>query len=131
MVPKLILQPIVENAYIYGIKPRDTDGDISIDAEESDGRFIITVMDNGIGMDERELERIRKILEGDEIGIKNEHNWQSVGLKNVHDRIRHLYGKEYGLKISSEDMVGTSINIILPLSEEKEKVENDQDGNSG
>lgn len=123
MVPKLILQPIVENAYIHGIKPRNTDGDISIGAEESDGRFIITVMDNGIGMDERELERIRKVLEGDEIGIKNEHNWQSVGLKNVHDRIRHLYGREYGLKISSEDMVGTSINIILPLSEEKEKVE--------
>ncbi len=123
MVPKLILQPIVENAYIHGIKPRNTDGDISIGAEESDGRFIITVMDNGIGMDERELDRIRKILEGDEIGIKNEHNWQSVGLKNVHDRIRHLYGREYGLKISSEDMVGTSINIILPLSEKKEKVE--------
>lgn len=123
MVPKLILQPIVENAYIHGIKPRNTDGDISIGAEESDGRFIITVMDNGIGMDEREMERIRKVLEGDEIGIKNEHNWQSVGLKNVHDRIRHLYGREYGLKISSEDMVGTSINIILPLSEEKEKVE--------
>lgn len=116
MVPKLILQPIVENAYIHGIKPREADGDIRIDAEETEGRFIITVMDNGIGMDERGLERIRKVLAGDEIGIKNEHNWQSVGLKNVHDRIRHLYGKEYGLWINSEDMVGTMINIILPLS---------------
>lgn len=123
MVPKLILQPIVENAYIHGIKPLCSDGDISIDAEEIDGHFIITVMDNGIGMNERELERIRKILAGNEIGIKNEHNWQSVGLKNVHDRIRHLYGEEYGLQVSSTDMVGTMISIVLPLSDKKERVE--------
>lgn len=125
MVPKLILQPIVENAYIHGIKPLGSEGDIRIDAEETDRCFIITVMDNGVGMDERELERIRDILAGDEIGIRNEDNWQSVGLKNIHDRIRHLYGEEYGLQISSTVMLGTIISIVLPFSEKRRESEDD------
>lgn len=120
VVPKLILQPIVENAYIHGIKPQGTEGAIRIDAEENDGRFIVTVMDNGKGMSREELEGIYKILAGDEIGIKNENNWQSVGLKNVHDRIRHLYGQEYGLEINSTEMIGTLVRIILPVSGEGE-----------
>lgn len=123
MVPKLILQPIVENAYVHGIKPLGSDGDICIEAEETDNRFVITVMDNGVGMNEEEIEKLQDILTGNEIGIRNEHNWQSVGLKNIHDRIRHLYGEEYGLQISSTVMLGTMVSIVLPLSEKKERVE--------
>lgn len=117
LVPKLILQPIVENAYIHGIKPLASTGNICIDMEENENDRIISVMDNGIGMTQEDVEKIQKLLEGDEIGIKNEHNWQSIGLKNVHDRIRYLYGKEYGLRISSEKMVGTIVSIVLPLDE--------------
>ena len=117
LVPKLILQPIVENAYIHGIKPLASTGNICIDMEENENNRIISVMDNGIGMTQEDVEKIQKLLEGDEIGIKNEHNWQSIGLKNVHDRIRYLYGKEYGLRISSEKMVGTIVSIVLPLDE--------------
>ncbi len=119
MVPKLIIQPIVENAYIHGLKPRGEGGQITIDAEEKDGKRIISVMDNGIGMSAEEIDKINQLLEGNEIGIKNEHNWQSVGLKNVHDRIRYLYGKEYGLSISSFAMVGTIVSIILPIDEKE------------
>ena len=114
MVPKLILQPIVENAYVHGLKPKDGSGHIMIDAEVEGDQLLITVMDNGIGMNEETLERLRQLMLSDEIGIKNEHNWQSIGLKNVHDRIRYLYGEGYGLEITSTVSVGTMVRIVMP-----------------
>lgn len=123
MVPKLILQPIVENAYVHGLKPRGGSGHIMIDAAVENQLLVISLMDNGAGMNEETLERLRKLLVSDEIGIKNEHNWQSIGLKNVHDRIRYLYGEEYGLEITSTVSVGTMVRMVMPWNgEEKEEV---------
>lgn len=123
MVPKLILQPIVENAYVHGLKPRGGSGHIMLDAVVENQTLVISLMDNGAGMNEETLERLRKLLVSDEIGIKNEHNWQSIGLKNVHDRIRYLYGEEYGLEITSTVSVGTMVRMVMPWNgEEKEEV---------
>lgn len=123
MVPKLILQPIVENAYVHGLKPRGGSGHIMIDAVVENQTLVISLMDNGVGMNEETLERLRKLLVSDEIGIKNEHNWQSIGLKNVHDRIRYLYGEDYGLEITSTVSVGTMVRMVMPWDgEEKEEV---------
>lgn len=123
MVPKLILQPIVENAYVHGLKPRGGSGHIMIDAAVENQLLVISLMDNGAGMNEETLEQLRKLLVSDEIGIKNEHNWQSIGLKNVHDRIRYLYGEEYGLEITSTVSVGTMVRMVMPWNgEEKEEV---------
>lgn len=116
MVPKLILQPIVENAYVHGLKPKGG-GNIMIDVEVAEHQFVISLMDNGVGMDVPQLEDLKALLDSDAIGIKNEHNWQSIGLKNVHDRIRYLYGKEYGLDITSTPGVGTMVRIIMPEEE--------------
>lgn len=128
MVPKLILQPIVENSYVHGLKPKNGTGHIMIDAEIEDGRLIISLMDNGVGMSGETLERLKGLLESDEIGIKNEHNWQSIGLKNVHDRIRYLYGKEYGLEITSTVSVGTMVRIIMPAGKGDEVYASDDIG---
>lgn len=123
MVPKLILQPIVENAYVHGLKPRGGSGHIMLDAVVENQTLVISLMDNGAGMNEETLERLRKLLVSDEIGIKNEHNWQSIGLKNVHDRIRYLYGEDYGLEITSTVSVGTMVRMVMPWDgEEKEEV---------
>lgn len=119
-VPKLILQPIVENAYVHGIKPKDGMGNILIGAEETGDGLEISVMDNGIGMNETALRQLRALLEGNEPGIKNEHNWQSIGLKNVHDRIRYLYGEAFGIEVTSTPSVGTMVRIVM----RKEKGEN-------
>ena len=118
-VPKLILQPIVENAYVHGIKPKGK-GCIMIETTVGKESFEITVMDNGVGMDEEAMEKIRRLFESDEPGIKNEYNWQSIGLKNVHDRIRYLYGEKYGIRITSTLAVGTMVRILLPLPERNE-----------
>lgn len=121
-VPKLILQPIVENAYVHGIKPKDGSGHVMIEAEHVEERLELSVMDNGVGMDGEELMQLRRLLSGNEPGIKNEHNWQSIGLKNVHDRIRYLYGEAYGIEITSTPGVGTMVRILMPWGEGEEKV---------
>ena len=108
----------MENAYVHGIKPKGK-GCIMIETTAGKESFEITVMDNGVGMDEEAMEKIRRLFESDEPGIKNEYNWQSIGLKNVHDRIRYLYGEKYGIRITSTLAVGTMVRILLPLPERK------------
>lgn len=125
LVPRLILQPIVENAYVHGIKPGSGKGSIRIETEREGGRLEISVMDNGVGMDAGELARLTELLAGDEPGIKNEYNWQSIGLKNVHDRVRYLYGEAYGIQVTSSLGVGTIVQVVLPYQEENKNVEND------
>lgn len=122
-VPKLILQPIVENAYVHGIKPKKGKGCIMIETAILGEQFEISVMDNGVGMNEEEMAKIMQLFESDEPGIKNEYNWQSIGLKNVHDRIRFLYGEEFGIRITSTQAVGTMVRILLPLQEITRKSE--------
>ena len=128
-VPKLILQPIVENAYVHGIKPKKGKGCIMIETAVQGEQFEISVMDNGVGMDEEEMAKIMRLFESDEPGIKNEYNWQSIGLKNVHDRIRFLYGEEFGIRITSTSAVGTMVRILLPLQKITEKDEDKYDSN--
>lgn len=129
MVPRLILQPMVENAYVHGIRKKGS-GTIQITVETREGTVEIAVMDNGAGMDEERLHAIRELLDGDEPGIKNENDWQSVGMKNVHDRIRFLYGEEYGITITSTVGVGTMVRLCMPLcgGEEEKDSENDHSG---
>lgn len=118
LVPKLILQPIVENAYVHGIKPRKGSGRILIETHLSREDLEISIMDNGNGMDEAALARLNGLLAGDEPGIKNEYNWQSIGLKNVHDRIRFLYGEAYGVHLTSTPGVGTMVRILMKAARE-------------
>lgn len=115
LIPKLILQPIVENAYVHGIKPKKGSGCIMIETAVDGGQLEISVMDNGVGMDAQAIQNLLRLFESDEPGIKNEYNWQSIGLKNVHDRIHFLYGGEYGVRITSTLEVGTMVRILLPV----------------
>ncbi len=114
LVPKLILQPLVENAYVHGIKPKNGRGSIMIEMLERENHLELSVIDNGIGMKAEETDRLEELLAGEEPGIKNEYNWQSIGLKNVHDRIRYLYGEDYGIRVTSTAGVGTIVMVLLP-----------------
>lgn len=125
MVPRLILQPIVENAYMHGIRKREGYGAVKIEAEKKEERLEITVMDNGVGMSGTDLARIERLFASSEPGIKNQDDWQSIGLKNVHDRIRFLFGEEYGITITSTPGVGTMVVIAMPYRE-KEQEERDE-----
>ena len=114
LIPKLILQPIVENAFIHGIKPMDGPGHIQLMAERLDNTVTLTVMDNGVGMDEDALNKLYTLLDSDQPGHKENYEWASIGLKNVHDRLRYLYGSDYGITLYSTPGVGTVVTATIP-----------------
>ena len=126
LIPKLILQPIVENAFIHGIKPMEGQGHIQLAAERVEDKIVLTVMDNGVGMTEEAVNRIYALLDSDQPGEKKDYEWGSIGLKNVHDRLRYLYGTEYGISLFSTPGVGTVIHVTIPgnLKSREDKEEN-------
>lgn len=114
MIPKLILQPIVENAFFHGLRPGGGEGVIALTAERTEGLIAITIMDNGVGMRAEEKEKLEELLLSDRPGNREEYNWQSIGLKNVHDRLRYIYGEQYGITIISHENIGTAVCAKIP-----------------
>ena len=106
MVPKLILQPLIENALYHGIKNRRGRGMIRIAGERQGEDMILRVRDDGAGMEPEKLEELRS-------GLYQEHH-RGVGLKNVSQRIRLYCGEDYGIRIESEPGKGTEVTVNLP-----------------
>lgn len=102
IIPKLILQPLVENAIIHGIEPLDKDGIIEINVWTGTKHLYLSVADNGVGNDAS----LSRYLKEDS---------KSIGLKNVDRRIKLYYGPSYGLRWTSEVGKGTVIFIRIPL----------------
>ncbi len=105
---KLILQPILENAINYGVSGMDDCGEIKVSGKKEDGKIILSVADNGIGIAEEDTE----LLLTDSSRVHK--HGSGVGLVNVNNRIQILFGKEYGLKIESEPDEGTTVLICMP-----------------
>lgn len=108
MVPKLILQPFVENAFFHAF-PDGRSGTIQIFVKEKEGFLWIEITDNGVGLSNEKLESLKK-----KTGRKGEH-FTGIGINNVDDRIQLIYGKEYGIQIQSKEEQGTTIRIRMPL----------------
>lgn len=109
-VPKLILQPLVENAIYHGIKYKEGKGTVLVEGHRTEEEIILKVTDDGIGMDE---ERLSKIFEKKESTIRK----NGVGVLNVHERIQLYYGKNYGLAFFSTPGKGTTVEIHIPFAE--------------
>jgi two-component system LytT family sensor kinase len=99
IVPSLILQPLVENSIKHGLSPKVGGGRITITSRVHDGHAIIEVVDDGMGMSE---ERLAQALGG------------GIGLSNVNERLRTIYGAHYELKVNSRPGVGTSVSLEIP-----------------
>ena len=112
-VLKLILQPLVENSIYHGIKNKRQKGHIHITAESFDGRLLIEVSDDGIGMSP---EKAASLLSSPVSGGKE--RLSGIGVRNVHERIQLYYGPEYGLQFESSPGLGTTVRIWLPLVNE-------------
>ncbi|MCI8557015.1 MAG: sensor histidine kinase [Lachnospiraceae bacterium] len=114
MVPRLILQPLVENALYHGIKESDRErGNIRICAcREKGDRLLISVADDGAGMSREECEQMNGLLRMEE----RPEEIRAFGVLNVHDRIRFSYGESYGLFYRPGTEGGTVAEIRLPLN---------------
>ena len=111
-IPKLILQPIVENAIIHGTQEvDDRKGLIEIKGSLENSIIKLTIRDNGMGMDP---EKLKEILT--KIHIDNDISG-SYGLRNVNQRIRHYFGDEYGINIYSEYGQGSVVEILFPAKD--------------
>ncbi len=111
-IPKITIQPLVENALYHGIKNKRGGGTIFITGDIFPDRVELVVRDDGIGMEEDRLKEVNK-------GIMNQAPDESdiYGLYNVNERIRLDFGDEYGIRISSVYGEGTSVKIVLPIEE--------------
>lgn len=105
-LPKLVLQPLVENALYHGIKNKRGRGLIRVTGEQVGKDILLKVSDNGAGMTAEKLGELRA-------GIYND-NHSGLGLYNVHKRIRLYAGEPYGLSFESEPGKGTTVSVLLP-----------------
>ena len=119
---KLTLQPVVENALYHGIKYKRAKGCIHIHGEKEGDIIRLTVRDDGVGMDEEELEQLRQQIEK-----PCQETEKGFGLANVNERIHMYFGPEYGMKIQSQKGKGTTVEIVIPaiLEAPVEKTGND------
>ena len=106
---KLTLQPVVENALYHGIKYKRAKGYIHVNGEKTGELIRLTVRDNGAGMEEKELEELRK-----EISRPCKETEKGFGLANVNERIHMYFGEQYGLSIQSVKDRGTIVEILIP-----------------
>lgn len=108
LVPRLIMQPIVENAVIHGIEPLKKGGVILMKAWIEKEMLLIRVTDNGRGMNQEELEALREKISGtDEI--------ENIGMRNIQRRMELTYGQEQAMEIQSVQGEGTTITLRMKV----------------
>lgn len=130
IVPKLILQPIVENSIVHGLEEKLEDGHIRISGELENGDVVIMICDDGVGMEKEKADHLNRLFSEyhdgtrvsggsakvdirKDIGSKDDMHTH-IGLINVDRRIKMYYGASYGLSISSVIGEGTSVKAVLP-----------------
>lgn len=118
MVPKTILQPLVENAIIHGVLQNDEMGYIYIRMEKMADCFRITVEDDGIGISE---EKLMQFQSGSQL-VNEEKGRMHIGISNIRERIIYLYGEPYGMKIERRAEKGTRVILELPLPGAEKKL---------
>jgi len=116
-LPKLTLQPIVENAICHGIEKKIEKGTVRIKIETTAKRLIIIVSDDGVGIEGDRLEELSRKLNHTAINYVKPDSEEKGGIAivNVNSRIKLLFGEEYGICIYSTPNVGTDVVITLPL----------------
>lgn len=130
LVPRLIIQPVIENAIFHGLEERMEDGIVSIEVIVTDLDMIITISDNGKGIGCEELEELNNRINANDMELddKNKSNQINTGiaLPNINRRIRLLFGKEYGVNVYSTLGKGTDVEIIIPANYKREEHENEE-----
>lgn len=113
---KLIFQPVVENSLIHGLEYGNCGDEISLSARVSQDMLLIVISDNGKGISQDRLTKLRGRLQEEttftELGHREK---ESIGLKNIQSRVELYYGKGYGLSINSVEREGTKIEIRVPI----------------
>lgn len=123
-VPKLLLQPFVENAIKHGLRGRPEGGTILLEVTRLEDTLQIAVLNDGSPIPPDRLAHIRSFLDHAAVGEQDPEGVVSVGMKNTYDRIKLNCGRQYGFTIDSGESMGVIVTIRLPIwREEEEHVE--------
>ncbi|MDF2716097.1 MAG: histidine kinase [Paenibacillus sp.] len=111
-IPKITLQPLVENAICHGIKPKGEKGVIRITGRKNDGYLLFEIADDGVGISQERTDEINAALK-DGYSEPGDH----IGIQNVNQRIKLTFGETYGLIVSSDPGQGTVVRFTIPVVE--------------
>ena len=106
LIPAMTIQPVVENCFIHAFENKNEDISLSVDISVEKENLVIEVTDNGDGMSAKQLEEVRKKLQ--------DNDSSNVGLSNINNRLKLIYGPEYGISIDAEYGLGTIVTITMP-----------------
>ncbi len=126
-IPKLTLQPILENAILHGTEQKLGTGHLTIDMELTDKRLLIYISDDGVGIDANTLADINSSFgRASAVIAESENKKGGLALVNVSRRIRLLFGDEYGIHVYSLKGQGTSVEISLPIITSDKDIKNSE-----
>ncbi len=111
---KICLQPIIENAVYHGIKQKNDKGLIKIKGLCDDNNIILIVSDDGVGIEKDALDELNKTLSKTSFTNEKSH----IGLSNVNQRIKIIFGDSYGIHVESTVGVGTDVYVTIPKKEQ-------------
>lgn len=114
-VPKISIQPLVENAINHGLKNKRGEKNIDIKIWQTEGKLYVMVRDDGVGMD---AEKFNRLLRDNDRNLIEEGN--SIGLLNINARLKMIYGEEYGLAVESEPGKGSAVYLTVAALKEDE-----------
>lgn len=124
-IPKLTLQPILENSIIHGVELKVGGGNLYIRFCCTKDRLLIRISDDGVGMDERTLAKLnQKLGKSTKTFHDNEEKQGGIALVNVNNRIHLIFGDEYGIHVYSLQGEGTDVEISIPLLMDDRQVKN-------
>lgn len=106
---KFTLQPIIENYIVHGMNHDLPHNSITIQGSKDNDDILFTIRDNGVGIEKEKLEQLKQNL-----NTTGTHSSSSIGLVNVNERLKLIYGEKYGLDIDSEENRGTTVHIRIP-----------------
>jgi two-component system sensor histidine kinase YesM len=116
VVERLILQPLIENAFEYALESKVADGKLLVQFRKDGALFIISVEDNGENLSDENLETQKMLLETDDDGA------EVTALINIHRRIRNISGTHYGLRLSRSELGGLKAELLIELKEGEDSV---------
>lgn len=115
-IPRIVLQPIVENAIYHGLEIRNKRGSIQLRIQITRKTMIIDIIDDGVGMSQKAVEVLNQKLTHAEAGLGNaEQKKKGIAMVNVNSRIKLLFGHEFGMYVYSNEGVGTDVKLTFPL----------------
>lgn len=117
MVPRMVLQPLIENAIMHGLEMKVEGGWVKVSVYVTQRRLAVVITDNGAGISEERLEFLHRAMKFDPIDLRINDEARHVGIAliNINRRIKLNYGKQFGITLSSTPDVRTTTEVVLPL----------------